>query len=36
MWAVPKSLSAQPLENGGIHRKIIHKTKSTNQECDTK
>ena len=33
-WVVPKSLSTQLPENGGTHRKIMRKTKSTNQECD--
>ena len=32
-WVVPKSLSAQLC---GTHRKIMRKTKSTNQEYDTK
>ena len=34
--AVSKGLSTQLFENGSIHRKIIRKTKLTNQECDTK
>ena len=35
-WVVPKSLSTQLPENGGTHKKIMRKTKSTNQEYDTK
>ena len=35
-WVVPKSLSTQLPENGGTHMKIMRKTKSINQENDTK